>query len=451
MRIRSKIALVYTQLTFMVLLGAFTLVYVLTSRTSEANFYDALWERAVLTAQFNFEKDEMPEQLYQNVANNYKFALDNESHQIFKADKPHIADSLKKVIPGERNIKELLQGRTVEFRRGDLQSIAIYYPDNQGNFIIVLSAYDRHGSDSQQSLLKLLLLILVSSTILVYLIGLLYARQVMAPVVTIINNVKRITAKNLKRSLREERGNDELSELSRTFNNMIERLHRSFEMQNSFIRNASHELRNPLTAILGETEIALSKPRSPEEYVQTLETVLVETERLNSMIKDLLLLAQTDFDFSRIPKENLDLEELLTGVADDVHKMFSGSVVLVTVDGGRHYEMEGAGSLLKLAFLNLIGNAAKFSNGHPVIVRIGMDDTKVKIEIQDKGIGIPQNELRNIFQPFYRAANTANYKGTGIGLALSERIVSLHSGKLGIVSEIGTGTSVTVIFRGYVK
>ena len=446
MRIRSKIAILYTQLTFMVLLGAFAVAYVLTVRDGERRFYDQLWDRAMVSVQYHFEQDEMPESAYQSVADSYKFALNRESDRVFDADDPHILDSLRTVVPAERDARLLLQGRTVEFRRGEMQCLGVYYPDNAGNFVVIISAYDRHGADSRHNLLRLLTVILFVSTVLVYLIGQLYARKVMAPVADIIRNVRNITANNLKRSLREERGNDELSELSRTFNDMIGRLREAFDMQNSFIRNASHELRNPLTAILGATEIALSKRREPEEYVGTLETVLAETERLNSMIRDLFMLAQTDFGFSRVRKRTVDVGRLLEGAAAEVERTApdGGAVVFGPGAEGPH-TVHGVDTLLKIAFINLLGNARKFSDGKPVTIAFRREGTRLCIDIRDEGIGIPPGEIRKIFQPFYRGANTGNYRGTGIGLSLSARIVDLHGGRLSVVSELGKGTTVTVI------
>lgn len=444
MRIRTKIALMYTQLTFLVLLITFSVVYVITANRSHAVFYDQLWERAVLIAQVNFGQYELSDQIYRHLLDSYQFALHEEESHVFNADSPKLVDSLKTVIPRERYLNEILLGKTIEFEAGARQHVGIYYP-GETNHVIIVSGYDRQGADNMRSLLELLVIILVSSTVLVFLIGQIYAKRVMEPVKRIIDNVKTITASNLKRSLREERGNDELSELSRTFNQMIGRLRTAFDMQNSFIRNASHELRNPLAAILGETELALNRPRSQEEYVQTLHTILEETERLNYMMQDLLMLAQTDFDFSRIKKVKIDLPQLIGGINEELRRNYPGAQIEVYPEGMRKYEVTAAVSILRLAILNLIGNAVKFSDRKPVIIRLDLTRYgHIRIEIIDQGIGIPHGELRHIFQPFYRGANTSGYKGTGIGLALAKRIIELHNGRLTIESKAGEGTKVIV-------
>ena len=431
-------------MTFLVLLGTFSVVYIITANRLHAGFYDQLWERAVLVAQINFGQYELSDQIYYHLLNSYQFALPEEESHIFNADAPQLVDSLKTVVPGGRFLNDILHGKTIHFEFAGRQHVAIYYP-GEVSHIIVVSGYDKQGADNMRNLLELLLIILFSSTLFVFLIGRLYARRVMEPVRRIIDNVKSITASNLKRSLHEERGNDELSELSRTFNQMIERLRMAFDMQNSFIRNASHELRNPLAAILGETELALNRPRSAEEYVQTLHTVLEETERLSYMTQDLLMLAQTDFDFSRIRKGKTDLPQLLSGIGEELRRNYPETRVEVYPEALDKYEVMAAVSILRLALLNLIGNAVKFSDGKPVIVRLS--ETRlghIHVEIIDRGIGIPPGDFRHIFQPFYRGTNASGYKGTGIGLALAKRIIELHEGRLTMESKVGEGTKAIV-------
>lgn len=442
MKIRTKITILYTWLTFLVLSGSFAFVYVLMLRHTEATFYDQLWRRAMVTAQYNFEEDEMTPSVYRGVVESYNSKLNGEANIIINVADGYGIDSLKGIIPNSADVKTLLRGRTIEFRQSDSQAVGLYYSDNEGDFLVIVSAYDKQGADSARNLMRVLLIILVSSTVLVYLIGLAYAKNILAPVVKIINNVKTITASNLKTDLYEARGNDELSELSRTFNDMIHRLRDAFDMQNSFIRNASHELRNPLTAIMGEAEITLSRERKPEEYIASLQTISEESERLNSMMQGLLTLAQTGYDYSRIMKEHVDIRELILHTVKGLHNPW----VNISVDYEKEYYVKGVKALLEVMFVNLIGNAVKFSAGKPVDITIGRKEGKVFVEIIDQGIGIPQNELKRIYQPFYRAANTLGYKGTGIGLALAYKVIDLHKGKIVINSEQGKGTNVTVFF-----
>jgi signal transduction histidine kinase len=444
-RIRTKIALLYTQVTFGVLLVTFAIVYGITWKQTFDGFYEDLGERALLIAEVESDRYEPDDRRFRQMQNEYRFEVNEELSYRLDADSPRLLDSLRLIIPREKYIEKILTAQTIQYESAGRQYVGIYYPREDVNRFIIVSGRDRKGMANMNNLLELLIIMLISSTLLVFFIGQFYARRVMAPVRRIIDNVKSITANNLRRSLREERGNDELSELSRTFNQMIGRLRTAFDMQNSFIRNASHELRNPLAAILGETELALNRPRSTQEYVQTLHTVLEETERLNYMMQDLLMLAQTDFDFSRIKKEKTDLVQLCGGIAEEVRRGYPEARIEILPEGSTPYVVRGAVSILRLALLNLIGNAVKFSDGNPVDIRL--DETKyshIRMEIVDRGIGIPHGELRHITQPFYRAANTAGYKGTGIGLALAKRIVELHDGRLTIESKIGEGTRVTV-------
>src|ERR1035437_6266040 len=299
MKIRRKIALIFTALTMLVIFFAFAFIYFLSAKYTEVDFYVRLEEKATLTAWKYFEQDEMSKQVYDKVINKYLHSMPDAEEIILNTDKPRlVGDSLLKLLPSQNLAKKIQKGEKIKFRIHDKQGIGIYYPDNQGTFIVIVMAVDKEGIHKQQNLAKILLGIFLGSIIFIFFMGQLYARRVLAPVVNIIRNVKKINATNLSLRLKEKKGNDELTELTRMFNQMLERLDNSFTMQKRFISNASHELKNPLTAIMGETEVTLSKPRKGTEYINALNNIQTEADRLNILTKNLLYLAQVDFDLS---------------------------------------------------------------------------------------------------------------------------------------------------------
>jgi len=269
---------------------------------------------------------------------------------------------------------------------------------------------------------------------------------VLSPIVHILRNIRKINATNLSLRLKEKDGNDELSELSRMFNQMLERFENSFALQKNFISNASHELKNPLTAIMGETEIALSKPRTAGEYISALQKIETEADRLNELVRNLLSLAQADSDLSAMALEEISINELLAEIKDHFNKTdYQGRIVLTlprlqaVITGNRN--------LLRVAIINLIDNACKFSGKQQVSVSLKTSKELIEIEISDTGSGIPDNELKNLFQPFFRASNALSEKGYGIGLSLAQRIIKLHNGDIAIGSELEKGTTVKVNFH----
>jgi signal transduction histidine kinase len=416
----------------------------------EKNFYDLLQEKANLTAWKYYEKDEMSENLYEKLIVRYSKSLPDAEEIVFDTkNKAALTDSLQNIIPKDYLVR-LLKKETIRFRHEEKQSVGLYYADNQGNFVVIITAVDKFGIHQRQKLLEVMLLVFLGSFIFMFLIGRFYATNVLSPIVAILKNIRRIRATNLSLRLKEKPGNDELAELTRTFNQMLDRLENSFTLQKDFIHNASHELKNPLTAILGETEVALSKERTTEEYIITLNKIMAEAERLNQLTKNLLSLAQTDFDLSTFKKDEIRIDELIWDIKDHFDKStYKGRIGIhfpVLPDSSDQITISGVKNLLQIAFVNLIENACKFSGQQKVDIVLNASQKDIQLQIVDRGIGIPEAEIGNLFQPFFRASNAITYKGSGIGLSLVHKIITMHGGTIAISSVSGKGTTVEIHF-----
>lgn len=214
---------------------------------------------------------------------------------------------------------------------------------------------------------------------------------------------------------------------------MIERIDTAYQGEKAFVRNASHELNNPLTAIQGECEIALLKERAPEEYQAAVRRILHETKRIIHLTKQLLFLSRGNEEILRSFTESVQIAEfMMTFVSGRVH--FSPDTFAYSVQANPH--------LLKIAIENILHNALKYSDPRPVDVRLRVNE----LEIEDYGIGIPPEELKNIFQPFFRASNTQGFAGYGVGLSLSIRVLQAYGAKVTVSSDLGKGTRVKIFF-----
>ena len=451
MQIRRKISFIFTGLTSLVLLCSFLFIYYSSVQYTKNDFTARLMEKADLIAQKYFEEDELSKHVYQKIIDENSKSLPEASEITLNVNNPRLVQDSLKSIMSQQNILRLLSGQNIKFSTSDKQGVGLYYPDNQGIFIIVVTAIDNNGIQRVQNLLKLLVNIFFCSIVLIYFVGLFYSRRVLSPISHIINNIKKITVTNLKLRLKENSGKDELGELTRMFNQMLERLENSFNMQNNFIHNASHELKNPLTAILGETEIALSRNRSQEEYIETLNKIATEAERLDILTRNLLKLAHADFEISDINREEIRFDEFIWEVKDyfdktDYKNRILFHIVKLPVNP-KSTIIFGIGNLLKTAVTNLIDNACKFSGQKKVDISLKIDDSSICLTIADKGIGVPESEIGNLFQPFYRASNAFSYKGSGIGLSLAEKIIKLHGGVIAFHTSSGKGTTVEIRFK----
>lgn len=304
--------------------------------------------------------------------------------------------------------------------------------------------FEEHHNDY---LKKAVLLALLCSLVVLSSIFILLSKYIFRPLQKISQSIKDIRSENLHLRLELTNKNDEVGELANTFNDMLNRLETAFETQNNFISNASHELRTPLTAIIGEADVILSKNRETKEYIDTIQIILSEAEKLDKKTKALLFLAQTGFNGKTITFKQVRIDQLLWDVKETVEKINPQSKIHIDMgllpDDPIKLKVNGNEQLLHLAFNNIISNACKYSNFQQVNISIGVSDTHIIVVVHDQGIGIPETELAYIYDPFFRASNTKNYEGYGIGLPLARNIIRIHKGEL-VVSSSGfeKGTSV---------
>jgi signal transduction histidine kinase len=231
---------------------------------------------------------------------------------------------------------------------------------------------------------------------------------------------------------------------------MLSRLETSFLAQKNFISNASHELRTPLTAITGQLEVTLINPRANEEYRMVINSVLEDIKNLNRLSNRLLLLAQASSDEREKKMASIRLDELVWQAKEELLKHNANFIINIdldeSLDDERKLTIRGDEQLIKTAVANIIENGCKYSADQTSQVFIQNSRFGLSINFTDKGIGIPQEDLPNIFEPFYRGGNTKNIKGHGIGLSMVKGIIKLHKGSIQLISNEGRGTVVTVNF-----
>jgi signal transduction histidine kinase len=421
-------------------------IYNSISNHSFADFYKRLEIRAAITAKIDLEETEDIHTI-KEMHREYLEKLPNQQSYIVEITN---AQSLVYHTPQHPPL-ELIQLVREEgagsYREESVFYSGILYKSTRGKqFIVVVSAENAFYKDHITYLRHLLFTALGYALVLVVLISLLISRTIVLPVKNIITEVGNISTENLHLRLETPKQNDFLSNLTTTFNSMLTRLETSFETQKNFISNASHELNTPLTSIIGEADFALSKPRSSEEYVLALTHILEQAEALDKKTKALLFLAQTGYNGKSQKFDKIRVDQLILDVVDTVQKInpqFKISIDFSLLpENPEKLKVKGNEQLLHLALSNIVMNACKYSNGQTVTVSLGASDKAAVILVRDLGIGIPADELQYIYHPYFRASNTGDYDGYGIGLPLARNIVWMHEGQLDVRSELNKGTSV---------
>jgi signal transduction histidine kinase len=324
----------------------------------------------------------------------------------------------------------------------------LQYENSEGRYVVIASAENYFETHHSAYLKRTLFFAIAVAFQFSLFIALYFSKYIFQPLNRIAEKVKQISSENLHLRLEQDNKSPELDELSMTFNDMLDRLETSFETQNNFISNASHELRTPLTAIIGEADVVLSKLRTEEEYREALRVILEEAEKLDNKTKALLFLAQTGFNGKVQKYDKVRIDQLLWDVKETIEKINPKSKVFIDTsllpENPVKLKVKGNEQLLHLAFSNIVSNACKYSNYQTVHVSVGASDDQVFVAVKDKGIGIPQTELRYIYDPFFRASNTRNFEGYGIGLPLTRNIIRMHKGEMQVSSVEGEGTIVQV-------
>lgn len=261
------------------------------------------------------------------------------------------------------------------------------------------------------------------------------ARRAIRPVDEIIDQAERIEASTLDQRITAYADTREYERLVQVLNGMLERLGAGFEAQRRFTADASHELRSPLTALRGEIELALMRPRSGDEYRRVLASALEETERLSRVADDLLTLARSDAGVTRPRPVHADLAALARDVANRLRPAAEakGVAIATAPDGAVTGRFDP--DLIERLLRNLIENAIRFTPaGGRIDVRASRAGAALEIDVADTGPGIPPADLERIFERFYTSdaarAATGLPGGTGLGLSIVRAIARMHGGEV---------------------
>ena len=443
MKVGSKIALFYTLVSVLTTVIIIAVFYIFSTQYINKLYASYLREKAYLTAQKHWEKDEVDEQSYQIIQRKYDELLPEAHEILLNMDSlSEVRDTLNKYLTQQQQALLIAGEDSIpfSFKYKDQLGAALYYPDNEGNFIVLVMSRNAYGTEIQEHLLLLSIFLVLFSSVLIYFIGKIYSGRILVPLQHILKELKRIRANSLNRRLKQTGNNDELEEIIVTLNSMLDRLDSAFKAEKSFVSHASHELNNPITAIQGECEISLLKERSTGEYMEALQRISSESKRISNLIRHLLFLSRQDEELLKNNMEETSLQDMLTDLTTG-----NDRIQFHMQESGTQATVQANPYLLKIALKNIIDNACKYSEKE-VDITLSRTNQQTVVEIKDRGIGIPQEEIEHIFQSFYRGSNTHDYAGQGIGLSLTMKIISAYNGKLEISSEIEKGTKVRVIF-----
>jgi two-component system sensor histidine kinase ArlS len=343
----------------------------------------------------------------------------------------------------------LLEGARIKgniyFKEGKKEAVAFYTATPGNDLVIISASIDEDGMRNLGFLQRLLITSFITGIGISFAAGYIFSTRLLLPVKKITEEVTDIYAYNLARRIPTGNTKDEWYKLTITLNDLLDRLNQSFEMQRRFISNASHELSTPLTLISSQLEVSLQRNRSEDEYRRVMQVVVQDVHYMNNLVQTLLKFATASGNPGGLNIDLVRIDEVLMRLPASIQKQDPAFSVSLQFNDLPEEEDKllvlGNEELLFTAIRNISVNACKYSPDQHAEIILMVSPEEFTIHIIDKGLGIPEKELENIFQPFYRMEETRSVGGFGLGLSLASRIVKLHKGEIKVESASGIGTT----------
>ena len=420
MKVKNRLLLYYA-----ISLGVLLLFFIL-SLTYSLNFmFDLKVKDSLQSIALDIQQE-----LDKNTINKNGFVIKPIYFEVYKNKKPILkSKNLQKDLPLIKNEFEEID---IPFISKEDES-ALYRLDFNNYSIIVATPLDKIDD-----VLEIFIVVSVIFAFLLYMIllfvGYWLINGAIEPMKKIVYSVKNID--NINERVYLPKNKDEFYELAKTFNELLDKLQKSYEKIKRFNANVSHELKTPLTIMQAEIEFALKKDRKIDEYKETLLSIQEEVESMKNIIDSLLILTKS----KNIPKEDVRIDKILIDV---IQERNAKNIILQKIEPA---VLKANKNLIKLAFSNILDNAIKYTPPSKMI-KISLEkNSHIVCRVEDEGVGIKKENIDKVFEPFFREDNSHSkeIEGYGLGLSLVKWIVQAHNGKIAIKSEKNRGTTVTI-------
>ncbi len=295
-------------------------------------------------------------------------------------------------------------------------------------------------------LLSILFTMSIIGVIFALIVGYIVSNKVLKPIRDVTETAKSIEANNMDGRLELGKSRDEVTELADTFNHMLDRLQESFQQQQQFVSDASHELRTPVTVILGYSDMLVRWGREDDELLEEgINSIQSEANNMNKLIEDLLFLARADQNKQMLIKAPTELSTVIDTAIEKIKLKENQTIDVLINDAGEIFADKDA--IIKMLMI-FIDNGIKYSGDNgKVRIYSRRDDKFMKVSIEDNGIGIAKEHHKKIFERFYRvdSSRTKLSEGVtsaGLGLSIAKWIADQHDIKIDLESEINEGTKI---------
>ena len=432
MNYKKRLTLLFVGLFFFVLTTILSYIYVSYADFRRDEFFERLRQKSFSTVKLLAEVKEIDRDLLKIIDRNTINKMYDEKVLVFNEENQLIYSSLDdETIPYSEKLIEQIRNTKDKYyvdEDGD-EVVGVRYTDFGYDYVVLASAYDQYGINKLKNLRNLIVGALVAGTVLIALSSYFYIRQVFSPIDHLNKSIQTITENNLHEFVKVRNHNDELNILALNYNQMLARLYKAFELQRSFVRNASHELKTPLALMQSKLE-QLDRLSTTDRARPLISSLMEDIHGQASLVESLLLMQRLQSE-RPIQKTPVRVDEALGDVVKEVKENYPDLHVEMDIDEGidavNHLTVIANEMLMKTCFKNLVINSALHADTNDLRIALQQGNKNLKVTFTNKG----DVELSGqIFEPFYRQPKELERAGSGLGLSVVSQIIQTLHGRV---------------------
>lgn len=444
MQLRHRLSLYLVTIFSIVIIVTSSSIYLVFRKWAVDFEVKSLEEKTVLAAIFYLEKDETTNYEHETIKNELRqsifkknIAIYNASNQLSKGE------MLYDNVIDTSVLNKIRQQKKINFSSSHHFYSGVFYKDNEGDFVVIVRENRDDFNSQLQFLSNLLISVSIGGIVITYLLSIYLGKFAYEPILLIINQLNKKTTTNFNTPVAIKESYAEIKDLVTSYNQFMEQLSLMVTIQKNFVDYISHELKTPITALLGTIEVTYPQAITNEEKAVEIEKIKQYTQDIEQTMENMMLLSgvKTNFEIKTIR-----IDDVIWSIVENVTLYHQAIInVDIQIENSDFLKVKGNKQLLILGIGNLVENAIKYSNNQPIDIHLLLQNHQLTIAIHDKGIGILPEDMATITNNFIRGKNASNYPGKGIGLSMATTIFKLHQIEMTIQSST-KGTSVYLKF-----
>jgi signal transduction histidine kinase len=449
MNLKIRFAFLFTSFVSLILSVSAISIYLLYSNFRIEEFYSRLNKEAIRSYNL-YEAGQINISSNSEIKKNNEYALIGLSLIIYDTLDHRVLtypDTIK-YTPTISILKKAQAENEYRYVNDSRECLILYIPET-GHFVYA-SAFDKYGLRKLKNIQFILIGVLLGGIMLAISISFVFVKQVFMPLTKLSDQMLHTTELSNAEPVIVTSAKDEISQIAKSYNAMIERMKKAFDYQKSFVSHASHELRTPLAIMLSQTEAALNNQLSSTELKTVLQSLKEDQQDIIELTNSLLILSQYEKISATDNLEIVRIDDVIYECMEDIKKAFPDVIINFNFNdilAEEYLYIDANKSLLVSAIRNLIKNGYQYSLDKQISIELSANEDKIEVVFENNGEQVREDQQDKLFIPFFRADNIDKQKGHGLGLSIVQRIIQIHNGKIAYSALRNTKNSFTITLQ----